>query len=116
MSVRHYPALDEQEIDMAGERIAVEQTQHRIPLLLVPPLAATSMIFDLMPHRSVVRYFLAKGFDVYLVDWGDVTADHSNLSLDHTLSASANSRSHTFYGRWTFSEQTGEVLQLRTDS
>ena len=66
-----------------GEQdIRVSRKQSRLPLLLVPPLAATSMIFDLMPHRSVVRYFLAKGFDVYLVDWGDVTADHSDLSLE----------------------------------
>ncbi len=82
MSVRHYHALDEDVIEIAGEELEVEQGKHRVPVLLVPPLAATSMIFDLMPHRSIVRYFLAKGFDVYLVDWGDVTADHTDLSLE----------------------------------
>ena len=82
MSVRHYQPLDEWDIEIAGEIVPVDERKNRIPLLLVPPLAATSMIFDLMPHRSVVRYFLARGFDVYLVDWGDVTADHSNLSLE----------------------------------
>lgn len=82
MSVRRYLPLEDDVIEIAGEEIEVIHQAHRIPLLLVPPLAATSMIFDLMPHRSVVRYFLAKGFDVYLVDWGDVTADHSNLSLE----------------------------------
>jgi len=82
MSVRRYHELDEDEIEVAGEKVKVEGRKHRVPLLLIPPLAATSMIFDLMPHRSVVRYFLAKGFDVYLVDWGDVTADHSDLSLE----------------------------------
>ena len=82
MSVRHYQALHDPEIEIAGETVTVESASARIPVLLVPPLAATSMIFDLMPHRSIVRYFLARGFDVYLVDWGDVTADHSNLSLE----------------------------------
>jgi polyhydroxyalkanoate synthase len=82
MSVRHYQPLDECDIEIAGEVVPVDERRSRIPVLLVPPLAATSMIFDLMPHRSVVRYFLARGFDVYLVDWGDVTADHSNLSLE----------------------------------
>ena len=82
MSVRHYHALEETEIEVAGEAVAVESKTQRVPVLLVPPLAATSMIFDLMPHRSIVRFFLAKGFDVYLVDWGDVTADHSDLSLE----------------------------------
>jgi polyhydroxyalkanoate synthase len=85
MSVRHYHPLDETSIEVAGEEVRVTTAARRrrnIPVLLVPPLAATSMIFDLMPHRSVVRYFLARGFDVYLVDWGDVTEDHSNLSLE----------------------------------
>ncbi len=82
MSLRYYPALEESEIEIAGERIAVQKDKHRVPVILVPPLAATSMIFDLMPHRSVVRFFQSQGFEVYLVDWGDVTADHKNLSLE----------------------------------
>lgn len=82
MSVRHYQALEEDEIEVAGVQVPVADKKHRVPVLLVPPLAATSMIFDLMPHRSIVRYFLAKGFDVYLVDWGEVTEDHTDLSLE----------------------------------
>lgn len=82
MSVRYYHPLTEDEIEIAGEMVKVEEKRHRVPLLLVPPLAATAMIFDLMPHRSVVRYFQAKGFDVYMVDWGDVTADHRHLSFE----------------------------------
>mgnify|MGYP003627357078 FL=1 len=82
MSVRRYQSLNEAEIEIAGANIPVSKDRLRTPVVLIPPLAATSMIFDLMPHRSIVRYFLAKGFDVYLIDWGDVTADHSNLSLE----------------------------------
>lgn len=82
MSVRHYLPLEEDEIEIAGQKVQVNKERHRVPVILVPPLAATSMIFDLMPHRSVVRYFLAKGFDVYLIDWGEVTEDHTNLSLE----------------------------------
>ncbi|MFT6904257.1 MAG: polyhydroxyalkanoate synthase [Oleiphilaceae bacterium] len=82
MSVRHYHPLEESEIEVSGQKIKVNDKRFRVPVVLVPPLAATSMIFDLMPHRSIVRYFLAKGFDVYLIDWGDVTADHSDLSLE----------------------------------
>jgi len=85
MSVRRYRALEDASIDVAGEEVPVESAKvrkQRIPVLLVPPLAATSMIFDLMPHRSVVRYFQARGFDVYLVDWGDVTSEDSGLSLE----------------------------------
>jgi polyhydroxyalkanoate synthase len=82
MSVRHYHSLEDSEIEIAGEKMPVNKKRFRVPVILVPPLAATSMIFDLMPHRSIVRFFLAKGFDVYLIDWGDVTADHSNISLE----------------------------------
>lgn len=82
MSVRRYMPLDEDQVIVGDEVIQVEKKQHRVPLVLVPPLAATSMIFDLLPQRSIVRYFLAKGFDVYLIDWGEVTADHSDISLE----------------------------------
>lgn len=82
MSVRHYHPLDVDEIHVGNEPLSVTPERHRIPVVLVPPLAATSMIFDLLPQRSVVRYLLARGFDVYLIDWGEVTADHSNLSLE----------------------------------
>lgn len=81
MSVRHYRPLTDETIMLGEETVAVQPLKHRVPLLLVPPLGATSMIFDLMPQRSLVRFFLAQGFDVYLVDWGDVTEDHSHLSL-----------------------------------
>jgi polyhydroxyalkanoate synthase len=82
MSVRHYRPLEVDEITVGTETMSVGHDRYPIPLVLVPPLAATSMIFDLLPQRSVVRYFLARGFDVYLIDWGEVTADHSDLSLE----------------------------------
>ena len=82
MSVRHYLPLEEEQVQIGDDLMTVSKIKHRVPLVLVPPLAATSMIFDLMPHRSIVRFFLAKGFDVYLIDWGDVTEDHSDLSLE----------------------------------
>ncbi len=82
MSVRHYMPLEDAEIRVGDETISVQPKRHRVPLILVPPLAATSMIFDLLPQRSVVRFFLAHGFDVYLIDWGEVTEDHSHLSLE----------------------------------
>ena len=82
MSVRHYPPLVESEIRIGDRRIPVSRQRHRVPVVLVPPLAATSMIFDLLPQRSLVRFLLAHGFDVYLIDWGTVTDDHADLSLE----------------------------------
>ncbi len=40
------------------------------PLLLVHSLVSRSYVFDLVPGNSVVQFFVDRGFDVYLVDWG----------------------------------------------
>lgn len=82
MNVRHYLALEQPEIAVGEARVPVCARRHRVPLVLVPPLGATAMIFDLLPQRSLVRYFLARGFDVYLIDWGEVEAEHHELSLE----------------------------------
>lgn len=70
VGVRHYLPLAETTIDLQGERIPVATTRHAIPLVLVAPLAVTMRIYDLFPDRSLVKYLLARGFDLYLVDWG----------------------------------------------
>ncbi|TVP59169.1 MAG: alpha/beta fold hydrolase [Halomonadaceae bacterium] len=82
MSVRHYLPLEEDEILVGDAWEGVNRQRHRTPVVLVPPLAATSIIFDLLPQRSLVRFLLARGYDVYLVDWGEVTAEHSDVSLE----------------------------------
>lgn len=82
MSVRHYLPLEEDEILVGDAWEGVNRQRHRTPVVLVPPLAATSIIFDLLPQRSLIRFLLARGFDVYLVDWGEVTAEHSDVSLE----------------------------------
>lgn len=65
VSLRHYSAkgLEEE----TGQFI---NKKHKTPLVIVPPLAANPLIYDLFPHRSLIRYLLNEGFDVYLIDWG----------------------------------------------
>ncbi|GAA3976164.1 alpha/beta fold hydrolase [Allohahella marinimesophila] len=82
MSVRHYLPLEDDSIQIGDEILEVSRRRLPVPLVFVPPLAATSMIFDLLPNRSLIRYFLAMGFDVYLLDWGEVTEAHYELSLE----------------------------------
>lgn len=83
MSVRRYAPLQETEIAVgAGTRPVVDE-RHRVPVVLVPPLAATSLNFDLLPNRSLVKFLLAAGYPVYLIDWGDPQADHHHLGLAH---------------------------------
>ncbi|MES1926223.1 alpha/beta fold hydrolase [Salinisphaera sp. T31B1] len=58
MHLRYYPPLGE-----------VTQPP-RTPLVLVPPLAVNMLVYDLFPHRSLVRYLRTRGFELYLIDWG----------------------------------------------
>jgi polyhydroxyalkanoate synthase len=55
--------------------------RHREPVLLVHSLVTKPTILDLTPHRSLVRALLSQGFDVYLLDWGDVGWRESSRGL-----------------------------------
>lgn len=85
LSVRRYLPLTETEITVGESVIPVRAKRHRVPVLLVPPLAADPLNFDLLPQRSLVRFLLAEGYKVYLVDFGSPDKDHSHLGLaDYT--------------------------------
>lgn len=86
VTVRHYRPLKGRHIVMTdGAKVRISGRRQPVPLVMVPPLAASSVIFDLLPQRSLVRYLLARGFDVYLVDWGDPEIDHSHYGIkDYT--------------------------------
>jgi poly[(R)-3-hydroxyalkanoate] polymerase subunit PhaC len=82
MSVRYYALPDDDEIELVdGSSMPIEREQHSVPLVLVPPLGVTTETFDLMPQRSLVRYLVARGFKVYLVDWGKPKKEHAHLGL-----------------------------------
>jgi polyhydroxyalkanoate synthase len=55
---------------------------HAEPVLLCYALINRPYILDLQPDKSVVARYLAAGFEVYMIDWGEPTdADHV-LGLD----------------------------------
>ncbi|MFN4329109.1 MAG: alpha/beta fold hydrolase [Limnobacter sp.] len=81
-SVRHYPALTEDTIQVGDDTVQVAKQRHAIPLVLIAPLAVNMYVYDLLPERSFVRYLLAQGFDVYLIDWGKPTRKHAGLNLE----------------------------------
>jgi len=82
LSVRHYYPLMEDEIIIGGEKIPVSKKTYKTPLVYVPPLLAPGFAFDIFPERSLARYFLALGFDVYLVDFGTPDKSHAHLSFE----------------------------------
>ncbi len=86
VSLRYYPPLQEDFIELDGVTIPVERKSHRTPVVVVPPLAVNMLIYDLFPQRSLVRFLRAKGFEVYLIDWGMPTRAHSHYNF-HTYLA-----------------------------
>lgn len=71
VQLRYYPPLRDTEIELDnGDVVPVSTRTQRTPLVLVPPLAVNMLIYDLFPRRSLVRYLRARGFELYLVDWG----------------------------------------------
>ncbi|MGQ0711823.1 MAG: alpha/beta fold hydrolase [Rhodoferax sp.] len=82
MSVRYYPLDGEDSIPLAdGSTLPVARRRHAVPLILVPPLGVTTETFDLMPQRSLVRYMAARGFQTYLICWGQPERRHASLAM-----------------------------------
>lgn len=54
---------------------------HPVPILLVFALINRPMIFDLRPGNSFVEFLLEAGFDVYLLDWGELDDSDADMGL-----------------------------------
>ena len=84
MSVKYYRPLSCDTLVLeSGQSLHVRRRRFAIPLVMVPPLGVFAWIFDLLADRSMIRYFLAHGFEVYLIDWGKPTAENADLSLEN---------------------------------
>ena len=86
VSLRYYPPLQEDFIELDGMVIPVERKTHRTPIVIIPPLAVNMLIYDLFPQRSLVRFLRVKGFEVYLIDWGIPKREHTHYNM-HTYVA-----------------------------
>lgn len=58
------------------------KTQHKRPLLFVPPWINKYYIFDMRPDNSMVRYMLEQGHSVFLISWVNPTEKHAELSFE----------------------------------
>ena len=82
VKLRYYPPLQEKAIPLSdGTVMPVSEHTQRTPLVLVAPLAVNMLIYDLFLQRSLVRYLRARGFELYMVDWGRPGKYHNHLSL-----------------------------------
>jgi polyhydroxyalkanoate synthase len=57
------------------------------PVLLVPPLAAPAICFDLRRGCSLVEYLVANGHPTYLVDYGEISFADRSLGIEHWIDA-----------------------------
>ncbi|MGI8609221.1 MAG: alpha/beta fold hydrolase [Candidatus Dormibacteria bacterium] len=56
-----------------------------LPVLLVPPLAAPAICFDLRRGCSVAEHLLSEGRRTYLVDYGSIAFSDRDLGLEHWI-------------------------------
>jgi len=52
------------------------------PIVIVTPWINKFYVLDLEPRKSLVRYLLAQGFDVYITSWKNPGADMRDTSFD----------------------------------
>ena len=57
--------------------------QNALPVLLVPPLAAPALCFDLRRGHSIAEHLLGLGHPTYLVEYGAIAFSDRDLGLEH---------------------------------
>ncbi|MGA2011093.1 MAG: alpha/beta fold hydrolase [Solirubrobacteraceae bacterium] len=62
-------------------RYRSDQRRYEVPLLLVFALINRPQIFDLRPGGSLVEYLIGEGFDVFLLDWGELDEEDADMGL-----------------------------------
>jgi polyhydroxyalkanoate synthase len=60
-----------------------EREARALPVLLVPPLAAPTLCFDLRRGCSMAEHMLHLGHPTYLLEYGDIAYSDRDLGLEH---------------------------------
>lgn len=60
---------------------AAPAPRHSHPILLVPSLINRHYVLDLMPDRSMAAWLVARGHDVFCIDWGTPGPEDRYLDL-----------------------------------
>ncbi len=61
--------------------------RYRTPVLLVPSLINRHYVLDLLPGKSFAEWLVAKGHDVYCIDWGTPGDEDRYLTFDDVCDA-----------------------------
>ena len=57
-------------------------TVHQFPLLMVPPMINKYYIADLAPGRSMLEFFVAQGYQVFVISWRNPGKDARHWDLN----------------------------------
>ena len=69
---------------------ATSGTRYPVPVLIVYALVNRFYILDLQPDKSIIKYLLDQGFDVYAIDWGYPSGMDRYLTLDDYVNGYLN--------------------------
>ncbi len=58
---------------------------YRTPILIVTPWINKFYILDLTPKKSIIKYLLEQGFDVYITSWKNPDASMADVGFDDYL-------------------------------
>jgi polyhydroxyalkanoate synthase len=63
----------------------LRQQVHAVPIVIVPPWINKYYILDLNEHKSMVRFLLSEGFNVFIMSWKNPGADMADSSYEEHL-------------------------------
>jgi polyhydroxyalkanoate synthase len=83
--LRRTPAriIDEAPKRTIFEYLPTEDRRRHLPVLLVPPLAAPTICFDLRRGCSMAEHLLGLGHPTYLLEYGAIAFSDRDLGLEH---------------------------------
>jgi polyhydroxyalkanoate synthase len=83
--LRRTPAqiIDESPKGTVFQYLAPEERTRHLPVLLIPPLAAPTICFDLRRGCSMAEHLLGLGHPTYMVDYGAIAFSDRDLGLEH---------------------------------
>lgn len=68
-------------------RYRSDARRHARPILLVPSLINRHYVLDLLPGKSFAQWLVARGWDVYCVDWGTPGPEDRYVTFDDVCDA-----------------------------
>ncbi len=60
---------------------------YRRPLLMIPPQINRYYVFDLSPEKSIVKYLVEQGQQVFIISWRNPQKKHSHWGLETYVNA-----------------------------